>query len=351
MTVTSPQTLATDPDASPARRFAVLGLGRLGLAYAMSASRLEGCTLAGLADPRAPARRFARAAGFGAPSAPALDRLLARAPADAVVVAVPGPGRAEAVEAALDTGLAVLVDGLPALDGPGAARLATRIAAASTPVGCAAGPRFHPLFARAARLLGAGAIGAPRDVRASVYVSRVFAADTPPEQGDVLDFALADLLVLIDVLFGRTTGVEATAGRLYGPRIDEVHARLRLADGLEAGIDGSWSVPGYPRASLVVEVRANRGALLVSDDALECDLAEPFEDLPAGHHRRVLAEEPDDVTFEAGEPARALAAFARMLAGRPLPSTLDPAPALRAAATLDAIRHSIAEGGMHEVGG
>lgn len=331
------------------RRVAVLGLGRVGLAYAMAAANLPGARLAGLADPQGALRRFARGAGFAVPFAPDLERLRSRTAIDAVVVALPPEERAAAIEAAVAAGIAVLVDGLPSPHAEGAARLEPVLAAAQAPVGCATGVLFHPLFARAARLLAAGAIGAPADVRASVYVSRVFSAGAPPARGDVLDFAVAEQLVLLDMLFGPVLSVAATAHRLYADRIDEIHARLALASGVEAGLDGSWSVPGYPRASLVVEVRGGRGSLLVSDDAIEAELDAPADGLPAGHSRRVFAQEPDPVPFDAGEPARALAAF--LAGGAVLPGSLDVRRALRAARVVAALRRSAgANGARQEVG-
>jgi predicted dehydrogenase len=332
-------------DASHARRFAVLGLGRTGIAYAMAASRLEGCALSGFVEPRGSLRAFARGAGFDAPAAPTLAQLIARAGAHAAVIATPRADREAAIEAALTAGLAVLVDGLPVPSVEAADRLAPRLAAAGAPVGCAVGTLFHPLFARASQVLGTGGIGEPRDVRASVYLSRVFAAGAPPVDGDVLDFAVADLLVLLDALFGPVRAASATGNRLYGERFDEVHATLEFAGGLSAGVDGSWSVPGYPCAAMVIEVIGSKGALLVSDDALETDLPAPCGSLPAGHTRRVLAEEPDPATFEAGLPGRALAAFACALEDGRLPDALHPAPALRTVRVIDALRRSAAAKG------
>lgn len=345
MTASSPLPEAHTAGALDARRVVVLGLGRRGIAYAMAAARTRGCTLSGLVDPSAERRQFMRGAGFPVPSAATLAECLASAPADTAVIAMPPESRGAAIEAALGAGLAVLVDGLPAFDAAGVARLAPHVAAARGPVGCVVGALFHPLFARAARVLGAGGLGPVRRVRASVYVSRVFAAGSAPTSGDVLDFAVAELLVLLDAFFGPVSAVEATGNRLYGERLDELHASLELPGGLVAGIDGSWSVPGYPQAAIVIEVSGDKGELLVSDDALEADLSAACEQLPAGHSRRVFAEEADAGEFETGDPGRALAAFARARVDGPVPGALRVEPALRAGRTLDALRHSAAARG------
>ncbi len=349
MTVTTPQFEANPTSDPPAtRRVVVLGLGRIGLQYAAAAASRDDVSLVGLVEPRGALRRFARGVGFAMPSAGSIEKLLTKVNADTAVIALPASERTHAVEAAIGAGLAVLVDGLPAPRAEGAARLAPVLDGARAPVGVATGVLFHPLFARASHVLGAEAIGAVRELRASVYVSRVFAAGAPPAEGDVLDFAVAELLVLLDALFGRARAARATGQRLYGTRLDEVHARVTLGGGLEAGVDGSWSVPGYPRASLVVEVIGDSGALLVSDDALETDLAAPCAGLAAGHTRRVLADEPDRVAFEGGDAARALDQFLRDLAAGEVSNALDARRALRVARALDALRRSAADKGARQ---
>lgn len=333
-----------DAPASDTSRLAVLGLGRSGLEHAMAAARLPGCELAGLVDARADRRRFARGVGFAAPVSASLDGLAARSAVGAVLVCLPLAQRAAAVEEALARGLPVLVTGLPAANGEEAARLEARLAAGGR-LFCGSPALFHPLFRRAHELLIARAIGRPSRVRASTFVSRVFAAGADPRTGDVLDFVLSDLLWLLDALFGQTRAVRASVHRLFGERLDEVHATLELTEGLDAAVDASWSVPGYPRAALVVEAEGERGSLLASDDALETDLTVPPEGFAGGPARRVLADEPDGLPFDAGEPTAVVLAFRRALDGAAEPA-LDPARALRVVRVLDALRRSAAGEGV-----
>jgi predicted dehydrogenase len=333
-----------DAGAPGGRRLAVLGLGRAGLEQAMAAARLPGCALAGLVDARGDRRRFARATGFAAPVAPTLEALAARSPFDAVLVCLPLQERLAAIETALARDVPVLVAGAPAADGAGATRIEEAIARGGR-LHCGTPALFHPLFVHAQRLLRDGVIGRPARVRASAFVSRVFAAGAPPRRGDVLDFAVAELLWLLDVLFGPTRAVRSSVHRLFGERIDEVHATLEFREGLDAAVDGSWSVPGYPRAALVVEVEGDRGLLIASDDAIETDLVVPQAGMDTGATRRVLADEPDVLPFDAGETARVVSAFVRALEGTAQPA-LDPARALRVVRVLEAMRGSAAGEGV-----
>lgn len=326
--------------ASTVRRFAVLGLGRAGLEQAMAAAQLPGCELAGLVDPHPGRRRFARGAGFACAQAPTLEALLAKEQVDAVLVAAPLAERLPLVEDALGRGLPVLVAGLPAGGAAGAAALGAAVAQGAR-LHCGTQALFHPLFRRAQALLAAHALGRPERVRASAFVSRVFAAGAPPRGGDVLDFTLADLLWLLDALFGPVRAVRASVHRLFGERLDEVHATLELHEGLDVAVDGSWSVPGYPRTALVVEAEGERGSLIASDDALEADLAIPPAGFAAGPHRIVLADEPDPLPFDAGDATAVVMAFRRALDGA-ADAALDPARALRVVRTIAALRQSAA---------
>lgn len=330
----------TDAAASAALRFAVLGLGRAGLEQAMAAARLPGCALAGLVDPLADRRRFAQGVGFTAPHAASLEALAAREKLDAVLVCTPLAERVAAIESAAALDLPVLLTGVPAPNGVGAARVEAAIARGAR-VHCGVPALFHPLFRRAQGVLAARAIGRPQRVRASTFVSRVFAAGAPPRGMDMLDFVMVELLWLLDALLGPTRAVRASVHRLFGERLDEVHATLELHEGLDVAVDGSWSVPGYLRAALVVEAEGERGSLIASDDALETNLTIPPAGFEAGPRRRVLADEPDPLPFDAGEATCVVLAFRRALGGASEPA-LDAARALRVVRVIDALRHSAA---------
>ncbi|MCC6350282.1 MAG: Gfo/Idh/MocA family oxidoreductase [Candidatus Eisenbacteria bacterium] len=334
----------TDARAAGALRLVVHGLGRAGIEHAMAAARLPGCELAGFVEARPDRRRFARGVGFTAPSAAGLEALAATTAFDAVIVCVPLAERAAAVTTALGRRLPVLVTGVPAANETEAAAIEAAIAAGGR-LSCGVPALFHPLFRRAQELFAARAIGRPARVRASTFVSRVFAAGADPRGGDVLDFVMADLLWLLDSLLGPTHAVRASVHRLFGERLDEVHATLELHEGLDAAVDGSWSVPGYPRAALVVEAEGERGSIIASDDALETQLTIPPAGYEAGESRRVLAEEADPLPFDAGDATPVVMAFRHALAGAPEPA-LDPARALRVVRVLEALRRSAAGEGV-----
>lgn len=339
-------------------RVLLVGLGRTGLALGGALAAHRGARIAGLADPNTALRRFARGAGFAAPSFARLRTLLAKVEWDAAVVCGPRAQRAEWAAELAATGKPVLVLQPVAMSLAEATALAAAVpAGAATASGAASGPAlhagasilFHPIFRRARQLVRDGALGAPRGVRASIFVSRVFGPGVPPASGDVLDHVATDLLALLDGMFGAARAAEASVHRLYGERVDEVHGLLRLEGGLEVGVDCSWSVPGYPRASLVVEIEGERGRLIASDDALELERAADAgtDVMPT---RWVAADFATDARFDLGGDETWLLADAFVRALKP-PAPYDAVEALefgrarRVLATIEAMRRSVAEQG------
>ncbi len=318
-------------------RLAVLGLGRRGLEYAAAIARDSGCLLAGLADPRSDLRSFARGCGFQAPLAVSLPRLLERGPLDGLVLCVPAADVPAAAARAFEAGLAVLVPGLPAADVTGAERLRASLATANRPVASGIAVLTHPLFARTAQMLASGSLGALRSIRASVQVSRVFGPASLPPVGDVLEHVAFEFVVLLDQMFGPAAAVSARGQRLYGAGLDEAHVTLTLATGGSITFDCSWSVPGYPRTAMVLEVDCERGRVLASDDALEQEL-----DGAAEPTRTVLAGLKEGHALEWGEAHATLQAFTQRLAHGMTPNDpLDLSRALRAVQVLAAIRASV----------
>ncbi len=302
-------------------RVVVAGLGRAGLDHACAFAMHTSAELAGFVEPRSELRRFVRGIGFAAPSSSSLSRWLDKRECDSLIVCAPADEAVSLVEAGVKAGLAVLVDRLHVMPG--------EIAAAVL---------FHPLFARARR---SGALSPERvnQVRASASVSRVFSPLADPGR-DVIDFLLADLMLLLDAAFGPIAAVQAHAQRLYGTWIDECQVDARFANGLTAKIEASWSAPDYPSAAMVIECSGAEGRVIVSDDALEMDMA-------SLQGRVVAASEPSTTRFDWGDHAPVVEGFLKLLSGdASVGSALSVSRAAGVARAVDAVRQSIQADGV-----
>ncbi len=169
-------------------------------------------------------------------------------------------------------------------------------------------------------------------------MSRVFSPLTVPGR-DVLDFLVADLLLLLDASFGPIAAVQARGEKLYGDWLDECQIEARFPHGLVAKVDASWSVPDYPTAAMVIEASGNEGRVIVSDDALEMDMT-------SLQGRVVAAGEPTSARFDSGHAA-VVAGYLKLLGGdNSSAAALSVPRAAGVARTLEAVRRSIESGGL-----
>jgi len=324
------------------QRIVVAGLGRTGVDYACAFAMHPFAEVVGFVESRGDLRRFARGVGFGAPSESSLERWLDKYACDSVVVSAPAVEALAIVERAVAAGLGVLVHGLAGMPGEIATRIAAVLSGSEKATAAGAAVMFQPTFARARR---SGALSAERvtQVRASASVSRVFSPLAAPAL-DVLDFLLADLLLLLDAAFGPIAGVKGTGQKLYGDWLDECQVEARFANGLTTKIEVSWSVPGYPCAAMVIEGSGGEGRVIVSDDALEMDM-------PGLQGRVVAASEPGLARFDGGEASAIAEGYLKSLAGDAAASDALSVPrATRVARVLEAVRHSVqADGEPREV--
>jgi predicted dehydrogenase len=337
MAQTSPAIAETQPNGlratSTRQRVVVAGLGRAGLDYACAFAMHPAAEVVGFVEPRGDLRRFVRGIGFGAHSESSLTRWLDRRECDSVIVCARADEAVGIVERAVDAGLGVLVHGLASMPGEQAHRIQAALSGSERVTAAGAPVMFQSTFARARR---SGALSAERvsQVRASATVSRVFSPLAGPDR-DVLDFLLADLLLLLDAAFGPFAAVKASGQKLYGDWFDECQVEARFANGLTTKIEASWSVPGYPCAAMVIEGSGSEGRVIVSDDALEMDM-------PGLQGRVVAASEPNTARFDGGEVSAVAEGYLKALAGDALAlDALSTSRATRVARVVEAVRQSI----------
>jgi predicted dehydrogenase len=287
-------------------RVGLVGLGHRGFVHLAVLSAIPQCEIVGVADRRTAARTALRGVGFALPAFDRVDRMLARAKPDVVVVASPEHERAAMARIALDAGVGVLADAPIASTLDEVEELSMIARERGVPFAAAHALGFHPVFARARAAILEGAIGQAKRVRCSTYVSRVFDAARqkliapPTSPGGVLAHDALDSLFYLVECFGTPRAVRATLQSMYGDQEDEAKASLTMPQGTDVGLEASWSVPGYAERSTVLEVEGDNGRLLASEDALELDLSSPVGDYRGGHMRLGHADLPQLARFDLG---------------------------------------------------
>ena len=343
------------------QRVAVVGLGRAGVAHAVMLSHIPGCELVAVADPRASARAAVRGMGFAAPAFTRVERLLEKVRPDAVVVCTAQHERARVAGIALEEGIPVLLERPMTRTLEEAEALVRLASERRVPLAVGHPLAFEPVFARLHEVVQQGALGRVRQARSAMFVSRVFAPrprhgagrlDPKRVAGGVVAHLASDLLFVLVRMLGVPAEVRADWSLLYGAVEDELHGMMTLRDGAEVGFDCSWSVPGYTRASTVIELAGPGGKLLASDEALEADLAQPAAGLPAGYSRLRDADFAAPARYDFGGETLWShdAAFLDWVAGGPAPPN-EVFAALDTHRVMDALYRSAAAGGtMVKVG-
>jgi len=337
------------------QRVAVVGLGRAGVAHAVMLAHVPGCELAAVADPRSSARAALRGMGFKVPAFARVERLLDRVRPDAVVVCAAQHERARVARLVLEAGIPVLVERPMARTLEEAEALVLLASKRRIPLAVSHPLAFEPVFARVHEVVREGVLGPVEHARSAMFVSRIFAPrprrgpgrlDPRRVAGGVAAHLGSDLLFVLVRMLGVPVEVRAEWSLLYGAVEDELHGMMTLADGAEVGFDCSWSVPGYSRASTVIELDGPDGKLLASDEALELDLKRAGAGFPSGYSRLRDADFDAPARFDFGGEALWShdAAFLDWVAGGAVPAN-EAFAALDAHRVMDALYRSAAAGG------
>jgi predicted dehydrogenase len=331
-----------DPAALPlaTQRVAVVGLGRAGVAHAVMLAHIPGCELVAVADPRATARAALRGMGFTVPAFARVERLLDKVRPDAVVICAAQQERARVAQLVLEAGIPVLVERPMARTLEEAEALVLLASKRRIPLAVGHPLAFDPVFARVHELVHEGVLGPVKHARSAMFVPRRVA-------GGVVAHLGSDLLFVLVRMLGVPVEVRAEWNLLYGAVEDELHGMMTLPDGAEVGFDCSWSVPGYSRASTVIELDGPDGKLLASDEALELDLSRAGAGFPSGYTRLRDADFDAPARFDFGGETLWShdAAFLDWVAGGPVPPN-EAFVALDTHRVMDALYRSAAAGGI-----
>jgi len=258
-------------------RFAVVGLGKMGLSHLAMINAHPGADVVAICD----------ATGYvldvlnkytGVTPYSDYDLMLREAQLDAVIIATPSSMHAKMVKAALDKGLHVFCEKPFCLDtkeGEEVTRLAQEKGLVNQ-VGYH--NRFVGAFQEVKRLLDAKAIGEVTHVLAEAYGPVVlkpkgatWRTQSSEGGGCLYDYA-AHPLNLVNWYFGAPQGVGGTIlNKIFSKETDdEVFGTLYYADGKSAQISVNWSDESYRKMSTKITIWGTAGRIYV--DRQECQV-------------------------------------------------------------------------------
>jgi UDP-N-acetylglucosamine 3-dehydrogenase len=234
--------------ARPAR-VGLIGLGTMGRNHLRLLTSRDDARLVAVADPVPDALEVA-ASTSGAQAYAEPLALLAEAELDAVVIASPTTTHHPLALAALERGLAVLVEKPLATTPDEADELVDAAASSVVPIQVGHVERFNPAVLELGRLLDAGwlsTVYAITSRRAGPFPARI------RDVGVTIDLATHDVDILSFVAAERPIRVSAeTARRVHDEHEDLLFGLLSFPSGTVGMIDVDWLTPAKRRALTVV---------------------------------------------------------------------------------------------------
>jgi UDP-N-acetylglucosamine 3-dehydrogenase len=230
-------------------RVGLIGLGSMGRNHLRILASMEGARLVAVADPDETALAAAAAAtgaqGFAEPLA-----LLAEAELDAVVIAAPTTTHIGLALAAIDRGIAALIEKPLAATPPEAESIVAASEATGVPIQVGHVERFNPAVLELGRLLGAGwlsTVYAVTSRRAGPFPARI------RDVGVTIDLATHDVDILSWIAHERPIRVYAeTAQRIHADHEDLLFGLMSFDSGTVAMLDVDWLTPAKRRQLTVV---------------------------------------------------------------------------------------------------
>ncbi|TAL08477.1 MAG: Gfo/Idh/MocA family oxidoreductase [Chloroflexota bacterium] len=230
-------------------RVGLVGLGSMGRNHLRVIASRDGARLAAVADPFAEALDAAvaqtGAAGFAEPMA-----MISEAELDAVVIAAPTTAHLPLALAAIERGIAVLVEKPLAPTVDEALQIVAASRATGVPVQVGHVERFNPAVRELGRLLGEGwlsTVYAITSRRAGPFPARI------RDVGVTIDLATHDVDICSWIAGERPLRVHAeTAQRIHADHEDLLFGLLHFPSGVVAQLDVDWLTPAKRRQLVVV---------------------------------------------------------------------------------------------------
>jgi predicted dehydrogenase len=131
-------------------------------------------------------------------------------------------------------------------------------------------------FREGKKIIEAGVLGKILNVKGTVYVSQLFKQgkgwryDPKVSGGGVLESQGSHLLDMMHWYFGPVRRINADTLSVYSKGIEDfAHVVMEFESGLKGWMDASWSVRFKRKMELKMDILAENGSLVISDDTLD----------------------------------------------------------------------------------
>jgi len=255
---------------------AVVGLGGIGALHSGILASLPSTRLVGVVDKEPRLVRMARKAIPNMRFYSTVEDMVTESRPDAVYVCTPASSHVEVVRSLLSSShrpLGVFVEKPLATNSRDAEELVRLAQAHGTITAVGHQRRLTPTIKKTRELVESGVIGDLGLFRCHHFASSVLSKGegwrfTPGSGGVAMEFGI-HLLDIVIMLFGEPQTIRATSSRLFSESVEDyVGCQLGFKSGLSGVVEMGWSQRGYDPPELRVEIQAQKGAIITTEDAV-----------------------------------------------------------------------------------
>lgn len=204
-----------------------------------------------------------------------VDKMLSQVNLDIAIVATPTFNHMESALKCIEKGCHVFIEKPLAINYIQARKIMEAAEKRGVKVQVGYCNRFCPSITKGKQIIEKGEIGRPVEADAYMYIADVFEAHSgwrynkkTSGGGVLMDFGI-HMLDEICWYFGRVDSVSAMSKKIYSKEVeDELNAVINFKSGLRVVFDTSWSKENYRKSYSKLEVRGEKGKLIVTDQTL-----------------------------------------------------------------------------------
>jgi predicted dehydrogenase len=268
-------------------KIGIIGLGRMGMMHTAIFNSLPDCKVVAVVDPAMFPATPLNMLNPKIKVYKTIDKMLAKEKIDGVVIASPVGYHIDNALECVRNNVPFLMEKPLAVDSKQAEPLIAELEKKSLPNMIGYMARSIDSFREGKKIIQAGVLGNIINVKGTVYVSQLFKQgkgwryDPKVSGGGVLESQGSHLLDMLLWYFGPVSKINADTLSVYSKGIEDfAHVMLEFESGLKGWIDASWSVRFKRKMELRLDILAENGSLVVSDDTLDL-----FLDKAAGDYR------------------------------------------------------------------
>ena len=287
-------------------RVAIIGMGKMGLLHGAILNAIDNVEVCALADSSKFLIGFAKNMTH-LPTYSDYLTMIDRESPDAVVIATPVFLHIAMANECVKRGIPFFLEKPLALNANEAHALVENLNQVNLVTMVGYMMRFAESFTKAKEILDSKLLGKIINFRSQIYVSQLFKTgkgwryEKKESGGGVVIGQATHLIDLLQWYFGEVEHVSAHVKNWYSKDVEDfAHAYLSFKNGITGWLDSSWSVRHHRLMEILIEIDAENGNLMVTNDFAKVYLDHSINGISAGWHNYLRPELFSGVQFDVG---------------------------------------------------